>query len=329
MEWYWILLIAAGGVVLLALLYTILATIVAKGTLKAATTPVAHTIEEARSFQTEYEGMDYVDYDTVWRKRNFEVDGTRGKLRGEVIFNDAVSDRVKVAIICHGHTWNHITSLKYARIFYAEGFNVVIYDHAYFGLSDGEFTTLGYYERQDLSSVIDYARVLFGEDAFVALHGESMGAVTVLCELSMRSDIDAVIADCAFSDTFLYFRQLCLKATRLPGFPIVDISNIMSKRKFGYDFASVSPIEDVRRSDVPICFIHGAKDRFIRPEHSRNMYAAARNPLSELHLVPNAGHARSYHADNAAYTRIVSDFIRKVIDGRGNSSDAQIGEMRQ
>ncbi len=312
MAWYWILLIVVGAVVVLAALYMILATIVAKGTLKAATTPVAHTLEEARSFQAEYEGMDYYDYDHTWRKEEFAVDGVLGKIRGEVIFNDTPSERSKVAVICHGHTWNRINSIKYARIFYAKGYNVVIYDHAYFGLSDGDHTTLGDNERHDLSRVLDYVRDKFGKDAFLVLHGESMGAVTVLCELSLRHDIDAVIADCAFSDTVTYYRQLCLKATHLPGFPIVDISNLMSRRKYGYDFRNVRPIDDVRSCNIPICFIHGKSDRFIRPEHSEQMYHAANNSLSELHLIPNAGHARSYHADNAAYVRVVSEFVDKI-----------------
>ncbi len=313
MEWYWIVLIVAGAVTLLCAAYLVLATVVAKGTLKSATTPVAHTLQEARDFQTQYEGVTYEDYDALWRKQPFELEGVQGRLRGELIFNDLpTAGRTKVAVICHGHTWNRINSIKYARIFFAEGYNVVIYDHAYFGESDGAFTTLGYYERQDLNTVLDYTRKIFGKEAFVVLHGESMGAVTVLCELSLRTDLDAVIADCAFSDTFKYFRQLCVKKTHLSGFPIVDISNAMSKRRFGYDFAAVSPIKDVQRSNVPICFIHGANDRFIRPEHSELMYKASQNPLSELHLVPNAGHARSFHVDNSGYRRIVCDFLNKV-----------------
>lgn len=313
MEWYWILLIVLASVTLVCGLYVALATVVAKGTLKAATTPPAHTLDEARAFQSEYENIDFADYDSVWRKQTFEVDGTHGKIRGEVIFNDAPTQGVKVAVCCHGHTWNRLTSVKYAQIFYDLGYNVVIYDHAYFGLSDGAFTSLGYFERYDLSAVLDYVRGVFGKDARLVLHGESMGAATVLCELSLRSDISAVVADCSFSNTIKYYRQLCFKKTRLPGFPIVDISNAMSKRKFGYDFAKVNPIQDVKASDVPICFIHGASDRFIRPSHSKDMFEASSNPNSQLHLVPNAGHARSYHADPTGYKQIVTDFLTKAL----------------
>lgn len=309
MEWYFTLLIVLGG---LALLYLALCLVIAKGTLRAATTPKAYTLDEARDYQAKHEDMDYTDYDVNWKKQAFELDGVLGKVRGEIIFNPATAKRNKVAIICHGHTWNRINSLKYAYLFYNKGYNVIIYDHAYFGESDGTYTTLGLNEKLDLSAVIDLARETFGRDAIVALHGESMGAATVLCELSVRSDVDFVIADCPFSNTMKYYRELCTHLTHLPGFPIVDFANAMSKRKFGYDFKKVNPIDGVRASTTPVCFIHGKADTFIRPSHSEAMYKASASPLTELHLVDGAEHARSHRTDKALYTKIVNEFIDKI-----------------
>ena len=314
MQWYWILLIVLGGLVFVVGFCLSQVLLIARGTLKAATTPRPRSIAEARGALTEFEGLDITDYDSVWRKEQFELDGVQGKLRGEVIYNDTANgaQRTKVAVICHGHTWNRILSVRYANIFYAKGYNVVIYDHAYFGESEGTHTTIGDKERYDLSTVLDYTRQLFGKDALVALHGESLGAVTVLLELGLRNDIDMVVADCPFSKTMSYYRELCKHLTHLPGFPIVDFSNIMAKRKFNYDFTLVNPIDAVASSAVPICFIHGKEDKFIQPHHSQDMYKVSRNPMSELHLIDNAGHARSFHVDHETYTQIVNDFIDKV-----------------
>ena len=312
MEWYWIVLIVFGALFGCLAIYNVLCFVIAKGVLKSATTPKAYTLQEARDFQFEHEHLDFSVYDNVWRKEDFCVQGVHGKIVGEVVYNSVVSTPAKVVVIAHGHTWNRLNSIKYANIFYNLGYNIVIYDHAYFGESEGAYTTLGYYERHDLSSVLDFVRNKFGADAFVGLHGESMGAATVLLSLGLRSDIDFVVADCPFSDTMKYYRQLCFQITHLPGFPIVDMSNAMSKRKFGYDFKKVSPIADVKNSNVPICFIHGKKDTFIRPSHSEKMFAVTKNPLSELHLVEGAGHARSHVTDNALYAQIIANFVRKV-----------------
>lgn len=229
MEWYWIVLIAVGGV---ALFYLLVSFVIAKKVLQMATTPVAHTLDEARAYQSEKEGVSYDDYDHVWKKEKFSVAGVHGKIVGEIVYNGegASAKRPKVAVICHGHTWNRLNSLKYANIFYAKGYNLVLYDHAYFGESEGQFTTLGLYEKQDLNAVLNLVREKFGKNAIVGLHGESMGAATVLLELGVRNDVDFVVADCPFSYTMSYYRELCTHLTHLPSFPIVDMANAMSKR---------------------------------------------------------------------------------------------------
>ena len=314
MEWYFIVLIVVGSVLLLCALVTALSFVIARLTLKSAATPVAHTLEKAREWQQQHENWDFTDYDEHWKRTPFELDGVQGKLRGEVIYNNTTPQgaRAKVAVICHGHTWNRINSVKYANIFYNKGYNVVIYDHAYFGLSDGTHTTVGDKERYDLSTVIDYARQLFGEQAILALHGESMGAATVLLELGLRSDVDFVIAVCPFSNTMSYYRELCRHLTHLPSFPIVDMANAMAKRKYGYNFKNVNPIDAVSRCAVPICFIHGAADTFIAPHHSRDMFCVSPTALSQFHLFDGAEHARSHCTDKDKYVAVVSNFIDEV-----------------
>ncbi len=310
MDWYWIVLIVLGS---LALVYLFLCIIIAKSVLKQAVTPVAHTLDEARECQQEVEHISFSDYDNVWNKEKFSIKGVQGNIVGEIVYNNkSVKQPPKVAVICHGHTWNRLNSIKYANIFYNKGYNLVLYDHAYFGESEGKFTTLGKNEKDDLNTVLTFVRSKFGEDAFVGLHGESMGAATVLLELGVRSDIDFVVADCPFSDTMKYYRELLHSLTHLPSFPIVDMANAMSKRKYDYDFTKVSPIEAVKNSETPICFIHGGNDDFIYPSHSEKMFAVCKNQLSELHIVDGAGHARSHVVDNQAYWKIVGSFIDKV-----------------
>lgn len=311
---YVVILIVAGVVVGALALWLCLSAVIAAYTLKMATKPVAHSIEEMRQQQIATEHIDIDLYDNKWSKSPFEIDGLHGKIRGETVTNPADNGaKHRVAVICHGHTVNRMNSIKYAMVFYRLGFSIVMYDHCYFGESDGSFTTLGYYERHDLSSIIDFARQTFGQDCVLALHGESMGAVTVLTELGVRSDVDLVVADCPFSNTFNYYCELYRALTHMSHFPVVEMSGSMAKRKYGYDFAKCNPIEDVAQSDVPICFIHGKADTYIHHHHSVDMYKACRNPLSELHLVDEANHACSHMVDNDGYFRIVKNFVEKVL----------------
>ena len=312
---YAISLIATGAVLAVIAVWLIFCAVIANNVLKKATKPVAHTLDEVRKIQAETEHTDIDAYENKWLRTPFEIDGLHGKLRGEVIDNPADNgNRRKVAIIVHGHTMNRINSVKYAAVFYNLGFSAVIYDHSYFGQSDGQFCTLGYYERHDLSAVIDFTKQRFGNDSVIALHGESMGAVTALTVLGLRNDVDMVIADCPFSDTFNYYCELFTHLTKLPSFPVVEISGRIAKRKYGYDFLKCCPIADVAHTDVPVCFIHGLADDYIYPHHSQDMYKVCQNPLSELHLVPNARHACSHLTDREAYTQIVGGFVNKIME---------------
>ncbi|MBQ2894009.1 MAG: dienelactone hydrolase family protein, partial [Clostridia bacterium] len=79
-----------------------------------------------------------------------------------------------------------------------------------------------------------------------------------------------------------------------------------------YDFTKTVPINCVKNSNVPICFIHGASDTFIQPHHSVDMYNVCQNPNSELHLFDGAEHARSIAVDKPRYEQVVCDFIHKI-----------------
>lgn len=311
MDWYFVLLIIFCA---LAILYTLFAYVVSRKVLESAVHPQKHNFDEARAFQTSQEDLNFADYDS-WHKEDFSVtsfDGT--KIDGTLIFAENTQ---KVAVICHGFSWNRLTSVKYAQIYRSLGYNVVIYDHRYFGTSGGDFTTVGQKEKYDLSSVLDFVRKRFGTGATVGLHGESLGAVTTLGVLSLRSDVDFVVADCGFSKTFPYYNELCKHKTHLMGFPIVNFANARSKRLYGYDFRKANPIDAVAETNVPICFIHGTADKFILPHHSTDMFKVCKNAQSELHLVDGATHARSYLKNHAEYQTVVSAFVTKIENSKG------------
>ena len=312
-----VLLVVLG----VALLYTILCYIIANAVFKMATRPIAYTFDQSMQSQKQDFNVDFDDYLHNWNKQEFEVDGVHGKIRGEVVFHPEMPNqtRKKVAIVCHGHTCNRINSVKYGSIFYKQGYSLVLYDHAYFGLSDGEFTTVGGLEARDLTLVVDFARQTFGKDSFIALHGESMGAVTVLRVLALRSDINLVVADCPYSHAMKFFREKCRQVVPVPSFPIVDFANLISTVKYKCNFNKVDNVKVVQGTQVPICFIHGTADPLIYYYHSQKLYQAAQNPLSELHLFEGALHARSHLFDPVRYTQIVSDFVTKIENNTTNN----------
>ncbi len=301
-------LIPAG----LLLLPPLAAQALAEVCLHMVTKPKRLTVEELRAMELE-NGFDagIEAYEKRWEREPFEIARGGALIRGEIIDNPADRGaRRKIVVVCHGHTANRYGALKYADIFYRAGWSVLIYDERYFGESGGGFCTLGQEESKDLAAILAFARRRFGESCRIALHGESMGAATVLLVLRDTKP-DLIVADCPFADSELLFRHWVGKNLRLPPALLLPFFERTALRRFHYDVKATSPVAAVRQAEVPICLFHGKADTLIPCSHSEELYAACRHPLSELHLVEGAGHAQSIVADRAGYEAALTAFLEK------------------
>lgn len=88
----------------------------------------------------------------------------------------------KNCVICfHGYTSKGLNDYGSISKFYIEqGFNMLIVDERAHGDSEGTYIGFGVLDRYDVVKWIEYAIKLFGNDVNIMLHGDSMGATTVL-----------------------------------------------------------------------------------------------------------------------------------------------------
>ena len=82
------------------------------------------------------------------------------------------------------------------------------FDFSGCGLSQGEYISLGYYERDDVEAVIHYLRTS-DEVSTIALWGRSMGAVTALMYADRDPSIAALVLDSPFSNLKTLAEELC------------------------------------------------------------------------------------------------------------------------
>ena len=67
------------------------------------------------------------------------------------------------------------------------------------GKSEGEYISLGWYEKDDVDAVIEYLRTS-GTVSTIGLWGRSMGAVTSLMHADRDPSIGGIVLDSPFSD---------------------------------------------------------------------------------------------------------------------------------
>lgn len=266
-------------------------------------------IQEGRLTEKVYQG---------WSKKDFIIKSRYGYDLSCQMINDEISSRqfespntkLRIAIICHGYTCGKYSSMMYAELFLKRGITVLTYDHRNHGLSGKAHTSMGYYEKFDLQTVIDWCFETYGTNISIVAHGESMGAATVLSHLAIDGRIRCVIADCSYSDLRKQVKHLLKYRYHIPKFPFLYLARFIIRLRAGFWIDDVVPIDGAVRSNAPILFIHGLEDNFVPCSMSKEMYDA-KPDRKELYLAPNARHAESCQKNREEYGQFVNDFLDK------------------
>ncbi|MGJ7911988.1 alpha/beta hydrolase [Neobacillus sp. LXY-1] len=217
-------------------------------------------------------------------------------------------------IISHGVTETKINSVKYMNLFLERGFNALIYDHRRHGESGGQTTSFGHYEKFDLKTIVDWLKKEKGSDLLLGIHGESMGAATMLLYAGLLEDgADFYIADCPFSDFKQQLAYLIKKDFKLHPGLLLPIGDAILRLRDKYSIRNVSPISVIENIKHPVLFIHSRKDDFILPTMTHELFEQKRGPKM-LYIAENGRHAQSFNENRADYERIVDEFLQTYID---------------
>lgn len=233
------------------------------------------------------------------------------KLHSYQIKNETSSD--KWVITVHGYTSEGINMSSYAKKYYDNGYNVLIPDLRAHGLSEGDYIGMGWDDRLDIISWINY---ILNEDpnAEIILHGVSMGAATVLMTSGeeIPSNVKAIVADCGYTSVWDEFAYQLDDLFSLPEFPILNVSSIVAKIRAGYFLGEASSIDQVKKSKTPILYIHGDQDDFVPYYMMEELYNATSSE-KEMLTIKGAEHAKASEVDPETYWTSVNNFINKYI----------------
>jgi len=236
---------------------------------------------------------------------------TNDGLKLEGIYIKGEPEINKTIIVVHGITVGIPTSIKYMRMFLDRGWNVLMYNQRRHGASEGKYSTYGYYEKYDLDLWVNWVVNRNGEDSIIGLHGESMGAATVLQYADINKYVDFIIADCAYSDMNELMKFRIKEDIKLPSFPILKFVELKSKIRAKFSFKDVSPINSIRYNEIPVLFIHGKNDKFVPTYMSEKMYEVKKG-MKRIYLADGAVHACSIEVNKQKYEKVVFEFVNEV-----------------
>lgn len=224
----------------------------------------------------------------------------------------------KKTVICfHGYTSEGMNDYSTLAKFYLDnGYNLMIVDQRAHGKSEGTYIGFGCLDRFDAKIWIDYIVERLGEDCSILLHGDSMGASTVLMTtgLKLPKQVKAAVSDCAFTSAWDVFCAVLKNMYHLPPFPIMQIANQMVKKRAGYELDECNAKREVAKAEIPILFIHGKDDSFVPCSMVHELYENCRSP-KKLVVIDGAGHVESCFKNPEIYEEAIRSFIFPILDG--------------
>lgn len=235
------------------------------------------------------------------------------KIHGYFINSPILSK--KTAILVHGYTTNGLNMLPIGKIYSDMGYNIILPDLHAHGLSDGKHIQMGWKDRNDIIRWIDFDKQLYGDSTQMVLHGVSMGAATVMMTSGekLSQSVKAIVEDCGYTSVWDEYVHELKKRYNLPAFPILYITSGLVQLLDGWNFKEASSIKQLRKTKLPIFFIHGGNDDFVPTQMVYKLYDAKEGP-KELWIEPDVTHANMYWNNPKEYAKRIEDFTNKYIE---------------
>ncbi|ESQ55719.1 hypothetical protein EUTSA_v10027147mg [Eutrema salsugineum] len=211
---------------------------------------------------------------TKCKRQDLELTNSRGHtLRcSHYIPSSSLEDNpLPCVIYCHGNSGCRADANEAAMVLLPSNITVFTLDFSGSGLSDGDYVSLGWHEKDDLKTVVSYLRNS-NQVSRIGLWGRSMGAVTSLLYGAEDPSIAGMVLDSGFSNLFDLMMELVdVYKIRLPKFTVkmaVQYMRRVIQKKAKFNIMDLNCLKVSPKTFIPALFGHASGDKFIQPHHS-------------------------------------------------------------
>jgi len=210
------------------------------------------------------------------------------------------------AVILVAHGYGDKRAEVFHVLFASHGYGVLAWDFRAHGNSEGDFTSLGYYETMDAKAALDFALAQPGVE-HVGAWGGSMGAVTMIRATARYPEIEALVADSPFS-TLEDEMEL-----RVPIPVMRSLIRAFAGWETGVSPELVRPVDDIAHiSPRPVFIIQSMDDGMVPLNSAQRLFDAAGEPR-QLWTENDAPHMNMYAYYKTRYTKQVIRFFDKYL----------------
>lgn len=230
------------------------------------------------------------------------------KLHGTLVDNQ--SD--VYVIMVHGYRGDGASIISPIKKMNNKGYNLLIPDLRGHGESEGDYIGMGWDDRHDILQWVNFLLDI-NPNISIVLYGVSMGGATVMNVAGEDTphQVKAVIEDCGYTSVWDLFKAH-IDMNNLESEIALRMASFATRLRAGYAIEDDQPIEQVKKSKVPILFIHGDQDDFVPFSMLDDLYNAANCEKQKL-IIQGASHANSCSVNTKLYYQTIFDFIENSV----------------
>jgi alpha-beta hydrolase superfamily lysophospholipase len=217
------------------------------------------------------------------------------------------SENVKGTIILfHGFGGDKSSMLDKSEVFLGLGYNTFLVDFMGSGGSEGNQTTIGFLEAEQVKTCFDYLREKGEQNIF--LFGTSMGSVAIMKAIA---DFDikpnGIIIECPFGSMYM---TVCarFKIMSAPTFPMAGLLVFWGGLQNGFWAFGHNPTEYAKKINRPTLLLYGAKDEKVSREEIDQIFNNLVG-LKKLKIYQDARHENYLTKYKREWTQDVQEFL--------------------
>jgi uncharacterized protein len=190
-------------------------------------------------------------------------------------------------ILFHGYSGDKSSMVDKSDIFINLGYNTLLVDFMGSGGSEGNQTTIGFLEAEQVKTTFDFIRYQ-GENK-IYLYGTSMGAVAVMKAISDYGlNPTGIIIECPFGSMY---KTVCarFKALKVPTFPMAGLLVFWGGVQNGFWAFEHNPTDYAKNITCPILLMYGENDQRVSRQEIDEIFVNLKGK-KQLKTYPNTGH---------------------------------------
>lgn len=219
-------------------------------------------------------------------------------------------------IILHG-----IGDIKESQIGMAEflsnnGYNSIIFDLRAHGESGGKFCTYGYYEKRDVSRIIDYTIAEISDSKPIGIMGTSLGGAIAVQSMAVDKRIKCGVIVSTFSSLNQISYDYMKRVLYIPFKFVSDLALDEAGRIARFPANKINPKDYAKDVFQPVLVMHGNMDDRINIEYGKEIFNNIKSTNKKFYEIKNASHINIIQAGGNKFWEEILNFYNMYLPAR-------------